>query len=99
VPDETCRDNSKVSTINKVQYSLKDQSVETGQKDDALKEYKEDIGINLSELDEDQKRELLDLDRQIEKDDLTRGERRRLQNKRNVLKAKIKKDVEIECHK
>jgi hypothetical protein len=30
---------------------------------------------------------------------LTRGERRRLQNKRNVLKAKIKKELETEGHK
>ena len=30
---------------------------------------------------------------------MTRGERRRLQNKRNVLKAKIKKELETEGHK
>ena len=34
----------------------------------------------------------MDLELQIENDQLTRGERRRLQNKRNVLKAKIKKE-------
>ena len=36
---------------------------------------------------------------QIEQANLTRGERRRLQNKRNVLKAKIKKELETEGHK
>lgn len=65
-------------------------------KDDA---YKEDNGINLSDLEDDQKKELLELEKQIEREDLTRGERRRLQNKRNVLKAKIKKELETECHK
>ena len=30
---------------------------------------------------------------------MTRGERRRLQNKRNVLKAKIKKELETEGHR
>lgn len=53
----------------------------------------------MSDLEEDQKKELLDLEMQIEKDNLTRGERRRLQNKRNVLKAKIKKELETEGHK
>jgi hypothetical protein len=42
---------------------------------------------------------LLDLELQIGNDALTRGERRRLQNKRNVLKAKIKKELETEGHK
>ena len=53
----------------------------------------------MSDLEEEQKKELLDLEMQIEKDNLTRGERRRLQNKRNVLKAKIKKELETEGHK
>lgn len=62
--------------------------------------YNDDNDINLSDLeDEDQKRELMDLELQIENDQLTRGERRRLQNKRNVLKAKIKKELETEGHK
>ena len=61
--------------------------------------YKEDNGINLSDLEDEQKQELVELERQIEREDLTRGERRRLQNKRNVLKAKIKKDLETEGHK
>ena len=73
-----------------------DDSNELFKMDDA---YKEDNGINLSDLDEDQKKELVELEKQIERDDLTRGERRRLQNKRNVLKAKIKKDLETEGHK
>lgn len=63
------------------------------------KEYGEDNDINLSELDEDQRKELVDLEMQIEQANLTRGERRRLQNKRNVLKAKIKKELETEGHK
>ena len=63
------------------------------------KDYQEDNDLNLSDLDEDQKKELLELEAQIENESLTRGERRRLQNKRNVLKAKIKKELEIEGHK
>ena len=65
----------------------------------AGKEYQEDNDFNLSDLEEDQRKELLELEMQIEKDNLTRGERRRLQNKRNVLKAKIKKELETEGHK
>ena len=65
----------------------------------AAKEHHEDNDFNLSDLEEEQKKELLDLEMQIEKDNLTRGERRRLQNKRNVLKAKIKKELETEGHK
>jgi hypothetical protein len=65
----------------------------------AGKEYQEDNEFNLSDLEEDQRKELLELEMQIEKDNLTRGERRRLQNKRNVLKAKIKKELETEGHK
>ena len=62
--------------------------------------YVQEDDIKLSDLeDEDQKRELLDLELQIENEALTRGERRRLQNKRNVLKAKIKKELESETHK
>jgi hypothetical protein len=53
----------------------------------------------MSDLEEDQRRELLELEMQIENENLTRGERRRLQNKRNVLKAKIKKELETENHK
>jgi hypothetical protein len=63
------------------------------------KEYLEDNDFNLSDLEEEQRRELVELEMQIEKDNLTRGERRRLQNKRNVLKAKIKKELETEGHK
>ena len=63
------------------------------------KDYQEDNDFNLSDLEEDQRRELVELEMQIEKDNLTRGERRRLQNKRNVLKAKIKKELETEGHK
>ena len=63
------------------------------------KDYQEDNDLNLSDLDEDQKKELLELEAQIENESLTRGERRRLQKKRNVLKAKIKKELEIEGHK
>ena len=65
----------------------------------AAKEHHEDNDFNLSDLEEEQKKELLDLEMQIERDNLTRGERRRLQNKRNVLKAKIKKELETEGHK
>mgnify|MGYP001342956055 FL=1 len=53
----------------------------------------------MSDLDEDQRKELVELEMQIEQANLTRGERRRLQNKRNVLKAKIKKELETEGHK
>ena len=63
------------------------------------KDYQEDNDFNLSDLDEEQRKELVELEMQIEKDSLTRGERRRLQNKRNVLKAKIKKELETEGHK
>lgn len=63
------------------------------------KAFPEDQEFNLSDLEEDQRKELLDLEMQIEKENLTRGERRRLQNKRNVLKAKIKKELETEGHK
>ena len=63
------------------------------------KSYQEDEDLNLSDLEEDQRRELLELEMQIENENLTRGERRRLQNKRNVLKAKIKKELETENHK
>lgn len=40
-----------------------------------------------------------ELESHIDNESLTRGERRRLQNKRNVLKAKIKKELETENHK
>lgn len=63
------------------------------------KDYNEDNDLNLSDLDEDQRKELVELEMQIEQANLTRGERRRLQNKRNVLKAKIKKELETEGHK
>ena len=63
------------------------------------KEYQEDNDIALSDIDEDQRKELLSLELQIDSENLTRGERRRLQNKRNVLKAKIKKELETENHK
>lgn len=63
------------------------------------KEYQEDNDLALSDLEENQRKELLDLEMQIESENLTRGERRRLQNKRNVLKAKIKKELETEGHK
>jgi hypothetical protein len=53
--------------------------------------------FNLSDLeDEDKKRKLLELDFQIDNDQLTRGERRKLQNQRNVLKSRIKKELENE---
>ena len=68
-------------------------------KDKASKSYQEDDDLNMSDLDEDQRKELQDLEADIEKDSLTRGERRRLQNKRNVLKSKIKKELETENHK
>ena len=56
--------------------------------------------INLSDLDDDNlKREFFDLELQIDNESLTRGERRRLQNKRNLLKTKIKKELESESHK
>jgi hypothetical protein len=59
-----------------------------------------DEEINLSDIDDEvKKRELLDLEIQIDNEQLTRGERRRLQNKRNVLRAKIKKEMEMEGHK
>lgn len=53
----------------------------------------------MSDLDDDQRLELQELEKQIENEGLTRGERRRLQNKRNVLKAKLKKELETENHK
>ncbi len=53
----------------------------------------------MSDLEDDQRKELQDLESQIENENLTRGERRRLQNKRNVLKSKIKKELETENHK
>ena len=59
----------------------------------------EDTEINLSDLeDQDQKDKILELDEQIKNSSLTRGERRRIQNKRNVLRAKIKKDLENDSH-
>ena len=42
------------------------------------KSYQEDEDLNLSDLEEDQRRELLELEMQIENENLTRGERRRL---------------------
>ena len=42
------------------------------------KEYQEDNDLQLSDLDENQRNELLDLELQIESENLTRGERRRL---------------------
>lgn len=48
--------------------------------------------FNLSDIeDEENKRKLLELDLKINCETLTRGERRKLQNQRNVLRAKIKK--------
>ena len=58
--------------------------------------YKKDNDLNLSDLDEEQRNELLDLEDKIENGNLSRGERRRHQNKRNVLKIKYKKDQELE---
>lgn len=63
------------------------------------KSFQEDEDLNLSDLEEHYRTELLELEMQIENENLTRGERRRLQNKRNVLKTKIKKDLETENHK
>lgn len=42
------------------------------------KEYQEDNDLALSDLEENQRKELLDLEMQIESENLTRGERRRL---------------------
>ena len=61
-------------------------------------EYKKDNDINLSDLEDDQRKELLDLEHKIDNKDLSRGERRRLQNRRNVLKAKFKKELHMESH-
>ena len=44
----------------------------------AAKSFQEDEDLNLSDLEEDQRRELLELEMQIENENLTRGERRRL---------------------
>jgi hypothetical protein len=42
------------------------------------KSFQEDEDLNMSDLEEDQRRELLELEMQIENENLTRGERRRL---------------------
>ena len=69
-------------------------------KNKKIHNYQVDEEINLSDIeDKEKKRELVELEFQIDNDDLTRGERRRLQNKRNVLRAKIKKELETEGHK
>jgi|TARA_B110001450_G_C17492171_1_gene428793 hypothetical protein len=92
------RDNDEQMEDDK---SPKNKNTDANQKlkDKASKSYQEDDDLNMSDLDEDQRKELQDLETHIENESLTRGERRRLQNKRNVLKSKIKKELETENHK
>ena len=54
------------------------------------KQFEEDHQMDLSQLSEPTRIELIQLETQLDKDNLTRGERRRIQNKRNKLKARIK---------
>ena len=49
--------------------------------------------MDLSQLSEDTRRELVDLEIQLASNTLTRGSRRQLQNKRNKLKARIKANL------
>lgn len=46
--------------------------------------------MDFDQLSEHTRVELIKMEMQLDDDNLTRGQRRRLQNKRNKLKAKIK---------
>lgn len=52
--------------------------------------FEEDNDMDMSQLSENKRTELIKLEVQLNDPQLTRGQRRRLQNKRNKLKAKIK---------
>ena len=56
--------------------------------------------LELSDVDdEDQKRELMDLELQIKDQNVPKADRKRLLNRRSFLKSKIKKQLESESTK
>lgn len=68
----------KSSTSNKAHTKDADNDELELQPKMTAKPFQEDEDLNLSDLEEDQRRELLELEMQIENENLTRGERRRL---------------------
>ena len=53
-------------------------------------QFEQNNKMNLSQLSDDTRKEIIELEMKLESTTLTRGYRRQLQNKRNKMKARIK---------